>query len=97
ASLRAVPRLGAKAFEQCAGFLRVRSGPEPLDASAVHPESYPVVARMARALGLPREELVGNAAAVSRLAAPDFVDAGAGLPTVEDILAELARPGRDPR
>jgi uncharacterized protein len=94
-----VPRLGAKAFEQCAGFLGIRDGREPLDASAVHPERYAVVARMAKDFGVTRGALVGNAALAPRVDAARYVDeaAGVGLPTLRDILAELEKPGRDPR
>ncbi len=97
AELRKVPRLGAKAFEQCAGFLRIRGADNPLDASAVHPESYGIVDRMAASLGVSTRELVGNAELCSRIRAEDFVTATAGLPTVSDILKELAKPGLDPR
>ncbi len=92
-----VPKLGRKAFEQAAGFLRIRDGQQPLDNSAVHPESYYVVTKMAAKLGVATKELVGNGALATRLQAADFVDAKMGLPTVQDILAELAKPGRDPR
>jgi protein Tex len=92
-----VPKLGQKAFEQAAGFLRIRDGQQPLDNSAVHPESYYVVERMASHLQVATKQLVGNAALATRLHAPDFVDQKVGLPTVQDILAELAKPGRDPR
>ncbi len=95
--LRQVPKLGRKAFEQAAGFLRIRDGHEPLDNSAVHPESYYVVKNMAAKLGVATKELVGNEALASRLQAVDFVDDKIGLPTVQDILVELAKPGRDPR
>jgi uncharacterized protein len=98
AQLKKVPRLGAKAFEQCAGFLRIREGKEPLDASAVHPERYDVVAKMAKDLGLPRKDLVGSAAA-RKLELQRYLDpeAGVGLPTLKDIVQELEKPGRDPR
>ncbi len=92
-----VPKLGPKAFEQAAGFLRIRDGSQPLDNSAVHPESYPVVERMAASLKVSTGQLVGNAALASRLKADEFVDGQVGLPTVRDILSELAKPGRDPR
>lgn len=92
-----VPRLGAKAYEQCAGFLRVRGGDNPLDASAVHPESYSIVDSMARALGVSTAQLVGNAELCARINAKDFVTEKAGLPTVNDILKELVKPGLDPR
>ncbi len=94
--LLSVPRLGSKAFQQSAGFLRVRGGRQPLDNSAVHPESYPIVEKMAKALGATPQSLIGNAA-VKRLDPRQFVDQRAGLPTVEDILRELEKPGRDPR
>lgn len=95
--LKKVPRLGAKAFEQCAGFLRIRGGSNPLDASAVHPESYPIVDRMARNIGVSTSELVGNAELCSRINAAEYVTDEAGLPTVNDIIKELSRPGLDPR
>ncbi|WP_432396582.1 Tex family protein [Pseudarthrobacter sp. L19] len=86
--LKKVPRLGAKAFEQCAGFLRISGGAEPLDASSVHPESYPLARRIKAAAG---------AGSVAALNPQDFVDGSFGLPTVRDIIAELEKPGRDPR
>jgi uncharacterized protein len=92
-----VPKLGPKAFEQSAGFLRIRDGKEPLDNSAVHPESYSIVAGMARRVGVAAEDLVGNQSAVDQLQAGEFKDDSAGEYTLRDILAELARPGRDPR
>lgn len=92
-----VPKLGQKAFEQAAGFLRIRAGRQPLDNSAVHPESYYVVERMAKQLNVATKDLVGNAASAAKLNAAEFVDDRVGLPTVQDILAELAKPGRDPR
>ena len=92
-----VPKLGRKVFEQAAGFLRIRDGRQPLDNSAVHPESYHVVEKMAAKLGVATSQLVGNATLAAKLDAQDFVDEHCGLPTVEDILAELAKPGRDPR
>ncbi len=92
-----VPKLGNKAFEQAAGFLRIRDGAEPLDNSAVHPESYRVVERMAAKLKSDTRTLVGNASLTQKLNAQEFVDAKCGLPTVKDILEELAKPGRDPR
>ncbi|HEY2031420.1 MAG TPA: Tex family protein [Myxococcales bacterium] len=99
ASLKEVPRLGNKAFEQCAGFLRIRGGAEPLDASAVHPERYPVVGRMARDLGVARGELLGNAALAQRIDIRRYVDdeSALGEPTLRDIVEELKKPGRDPR
>ncbi len=92
-----VPRLGARAFEQAAGFLRVHGGDNPLDASAVHPERYALVERMARDLGVSVAELVGNERLVDRIEPRRYVGGDAGLPTVRDILEELRRPGRDPR
>jgi uncharacterized protein len=92
-----VPKLGRKVFEQAAGFLRIRDGLQPLDNSAVHPESYYVVEKMAAKLGVATSQLVGNATLAAKLDAQEFVDEHCGLPTVEDILAELAKPGRDPR
>ncbi len=92
-----VPRLGPKTFEQAAGFLRIRDGAQPLDGSAVHPEAYPVVDRIARHTGLPVGQLVGNGAVLARVDAAQFVDQRFGLPTVQDIVRELIKPGRDPR
>ena len=97
AELKKVPRLGAKAFEQCAGFLRIRGAANPLDNSAVHPESYGIVDRMAVSLGVKSSELVGNQELISRIKAEDFVTEEAGLPTVNDIIKELTKPGLDPR
>ncbi|KAA8722583.1 Tex family protein [Corynebacterium spheniscorum] len=94
--LKKVPRLGPKAFEQCAGFLRIH-GAEPLDASAVHPEAYAVVRRISEATGCSVAELIGNSSVLQRLRAEDFVDEIHGVPTVSDIIAELDKPGRDPR
>ena len=95
--LTLVPKLGKKAFEQAAGFLRIRGGDEPLDNSAVHPESYPIVSRMAKKLGADTKSLVGNATLSQKLMPADFVDGQFGIPTIVDIIAELAKPGRDPR
>lgn len=95
--LRKVPRLGPKAFEQAAGFLRIREAANPLDASAVHPESYPVVEAMARDLDCTVPDLLGQPALRSRIDLTRYVTDTVGLPTLTDILAELARPGRDPR
>ncbi len=95
--LKKVPRLGAKAFKQCAGFLRIRGEGNPLDASAVHPESYGIVDAMAKSLGVSTRELVGNQDLCSRIKAQDFVTDQAGLPTINDIIKELAKPGLDPR
>ncbi len=97
ADLLAVPRLGPKAYEQAAGFLRIRDGAEPLDASAVHPESYPVVERMAEDLGCAVADLLREPALRGRIEPARYVDERIGLPTLTDILAELERPGRDPR
>ena len=97
AQLKKVPRLGAKAFEQAAGFLRIRDGRNPLDGSAVHPESYDLVKAMARDTGCSVAELIGNEEAARRIRLQDYVSAGTGLPTLRDILAELIKPGRDPR
>ncbi|MBF0219640.1 MAG: helix-hairpin-helix domain-containing protein, partial [Gammaproteobacteria bacterium] len=92
-----VARLGPKAYEQCAGFLRIRDGDNPLDCSAVHPEAYPVVKRIQQKTGKSVVELIGDSKLLSRLAANDFTDAQFGEPTVRDIIAELEKPGRDPR
>lgn len=92
-----VKRLGASAYQQCAGFLRIRGAANPLDNSAVHPESYHIVSRMAASLGVGTEALVGNPELCSKIRAEDFVEAEFGLPTINDILKELAKPGRDPR
>jgi len=92
-----VARLGPKAFEQCAGFLRINQGSNPLDASTVHPESYPVVERILKATALSLDTLMGNAAALRSLKPAEFTDERVGLPTVTDILRELEKPGRDPR
>ncbi|MFI0896207.1 Tex family protein [Streptomyces sp. NPDC020983] len=96
-ALKDVARLGPKAYEQCAGFLRILGGDDPLDASAVHPEAYPVVRRIGHSAGTAVPELIGNGAVLRRLRPEDFVDESFGLPTVTDILAELEKPGRDPR
>ena len=95
--LQEVPRLGPKAFEQCAGFLRIRDGQNPLDASAVHPESYPVVEAMAADLGCTVAELLADAGRRSTIAVKRYLSPAIGLPTLQDILQELAKPGRDPR
>jgi uncharacterized protein len=95
--LKKVPRLGAKTFEQAAGFLRVMQGENPLDASAVHPEAYPVVQRILADLKRPARELIGDAATLKKLNPSSYTDERFGLPTVRDILAELEKPGRDPR
>ena len=92
-----VPRLGARTFEQAAGFLRIRGAANPLDASAVHPESYPVVDRMAAGLGVTVDRLLADEGLRRRIDPQEYVTPTVGLPTLNDILAELARPGRDPR
>ena len=92
-----VKRLGDKAFEQCAGFLRIHGASNPLDNSAVHPEAYHIVDRMARDLGVSASELVGNAELCSKISAENYVGGDFGLPTINDILKELRKPGRDPR
>jgi protein Tex len=96
-ALREVPRLGPKAFEQCAGFLRIQGGEDPLDSSSVHPEAYPVVHRIIKATSSEIGALLGNGAALRKLKPADFVDDTFGLPTVTDIFGELEKPGRDPR
>ena len=96
-ALKKVPRLGPKAFEQAAGFLRIREGDNPLDASAVHPESYKVVRAIAKDLGQPLDQVVGNASIATQIAPNRYVTDKVGLPTMTDIIEELARPGRDPR
>jgi len=95
--LKEVTRLGPKAFEQSAGFLRILGGENPLDASAVHPESYHVVAAMARDLGCPEEDLIREPERLKQIQPERYVSERVGLPTIRDILTELARPGRDPR
>ncbi|HZH43615.1 MAG TPA: Tex family protein [Lysobacter sp.] len=92
-----VPRLGEKTFEQCAGFLRIADGDEPLDASAVHPEAYPVVERIVKACGRPIRQLIGDSAFLRTLRPEEFTCGRFGVPTVRDILKELEKPGRDPR
>lgn len=95
--LLSVSRLGAKAFEQCAGFLRIRGGDDPLDDSAVHPESYVVARRMASDLGVGVSQLIRNEALISKIVPENYVSGSVGLPTVEDIIKELSKPGLDPR
>ena len=95
--LKKVPRLGSKAFEQCAGFMRILNGKNPLDASSVHPEAYPVVEKILQATQATLAELMGNESKIHQLNAKDFVDEQFGLPTVNDIFKELEKPGRDPR
>jgi uncharacterized protein len=96
-ALRAVPRFGDRTFEQAAGFLRIRGGSNPLDASAVHPEAYPVVERILARVGQPLQSVMGRRDVLRALAPRDFTDERFGLPTVQDIVAELEKPGRDPR
>jgi uncharacterized protein len=96
-ALKDVSRLGPKAFEQCAGFLRIRGGDDPLDASSVHPEAYPVVRRILEATNRGITALIGDSTVLRALERTDFVDGTFGLPTVTDILQELEKPGRDPR
>ncbi|MFC9652620.1 MULTISPECIES: Tex family protein [unclassified Streptomyces] len=96
-ALKDVARLGPKAYEQCAGFLRIRGGDDPLDASSVHPEAYPVVRSMVKRTGSEVASLIGNASVLRTLRPDDFVNESFGLPTVTDILRELEKPGRDPR
>jgi uncharacterized protein len=95
--LKKIPRFGPKAFEQAAGFLRVRNAPNPLDASAVHPESYHVVEAMARKAGCKIPELMAKKEIRQQIRPEDFVTEKVGLPTLRDILSELEKPGRDPR
>ena len=96
-ALAEVPRLGPKAFEQCAGFLRIPGGDDPLDSSSVHPEAYPVVRRILASVGTQLPTLIGDTKTLRGLRPADFTDDTFGLPTVTDILAELEKPGRDPR
>jgi uncharacterized protein len=97
AGLLDVAGLGPRAYEQCAGFLRVRGARHPLDASGVHPERYALVERMAKDLGVPLAQVVGDAALAGKIDLSKYVSAEVGEPTLRDILAELAQPGRDPR
>ncbi|URX63555.1 RNA-binding transcriptional accessory protein [Luteibacter anthropi] len=92
-----VPRLGDKAFEQCAGFLRITGGSNPLDASSVHPEAYPVIERILKQCGREVKQIIGDTSFLRGLKAEDFTDTTFGVPTVRDILKELEKPGRDPR
>lgn len=96
-SLTKVPRLGPKAFEQCAGFLRIPNGDNPLDASAVHPEAYTLVERIAKDHQKSVQDIIGDSHFLRQIKAEDYVDDHFGLPTIRDILAELEKPGRDPR
>lgn len=95
--LKNVPRLGERTFEQAAGFLRIQAGEQPLDGSAVHPESYPLVEKILAKLGKSIDQVLGKADVLSSLNAQDFVDDKYGLPTVQDVIKELEKPGRDPR
>jgi len=95
--LKKVPRLGDKTFEQCAGFLRIANGDNPLDSSAVHPESYPLVNMIIAKAGVALDKIIGNTSVLSSLKPTELVSDGYGLPTVIDVLAELDKPGRDPR
>ncbi|MBR6439515.1 MAG: RNA-binding transcriptional accessory protein [Bacteroidales bacterium] len=95
--LMEVPRLGSKAFEQCAGFLRIHGAKQPLDASAVHPESYHIVEKMAKKLGVNVGELIGNEELIAKINPKEFIEKDFGIETINDIIDELKKPGRDPR
>jgi uncharacterized protein len=97
AQLLKVPRLGPSAYQQCAGFLRIRDGKNPLDNSAVHPESYPIVEKMAKDQGCSVADLINNKDKRDAIQLPRYVTADVGMPTLTDILSELEKPGRDPR
>lgn len=92
-----VPRLGEKAYEQCAGFLRIHGASQPLDASAVHPESYHIVEKMAKKLDVNVKDLIGNKELISKIKPTEFIESGVGIETINDIISELEKPGRDPR
>jgi protein Tex len=96
-ALKKVPRLGPKAFEQAAGFLRIMNGTNPLDSSAVHPEAYAVVERISEKTKRPLKRMIGDRAFLKSLRPAEFADESFGIPTVTDILSELEKPGRDPR
>lgn len=96
-ALKNVPRLGERTFEQAAGFLRIQEGAEPLDASAVHPESYDLVAKIVAAKGTTVKDIIGNSEIIRQINAEEFLDEKVGLPTIQDVLNELEKPGRDPR
>ncbi len=96
-SLKKVPRLGERTFEQAAGFLRIQNGSEPLDASAVHPESYPLVSKIVEAKATTVKNIIGNTEIIRQVNPEEFVDDKFGLPTIQDVLSELEKPGRDPR
>ena len=95
--LKTIPRLGAKAYEQCAGFLRIHGAENPLDSSAVHPETYAIVEKMAKDLGVKVSQLIGNEQIKSKIILKNYITEKVGLPTLNDILSELQKPGRDPR
>ena len=97
AALKKVPRLGAKSFEQCAGFLRIKNGNHPLDGSAVHPERYALVNKMAKDIGCEVSNLIGNKEKIKQIKLDRYINTDLGLPTLNDIISELAKPGRDPR
>ncbi len=96
-ALKKVPRLGERTFEQAAGFLRIQNGSEPLDASAVHPESYALVSKIVEAKATTVKDIIGNTEIIRQVNAEEFVDDQFGLPTIQDVLSELEKPGRDPR
>ncbi|MQW91044.1 S1 RNA-binding domain-containing protein [Acinetobacter wanghuae] len=96
-SLKKVPRLGERTFEQAAGFLRIQDGSEPLDASAVHPESYALVSKIVEAKATTVKDIIGNSEIIRQVKAEEFADEQFGLPTIQDVLSELEKPGRDPR
>lgn len=95
--LKKVPRLGERTFEQAAGFLRIQDGSEPLDASAVHPESYALVGKIVEAKATTVKDIIGNSEIIRQVNAEEFADEKFGLPTIQDVLSELEKPGRDPR